>query len=218
MLETIEFTTGDAAHACVLWLHGLGADGSDFVPVAQALELPFAVRHVFPHAPVMPVTLNGGYRMRAWYDIHSLDIAGQQDAPGIRRVQAMIEALIEEQSKRGCAVRRMAIAGFSQGGAIALQTALRYPVRLAGVLALSTYLPLAHTVEQERSAANLGMPIFMAHGVGDGVIPLRAAVSARDTLGALGYPVEWHEYAMAHVVCGEEIDDMARFLARILTP
>lgn len=219
MLETMEFTTGDTAQACILWLHGLGADGSDFVPVAQALELPCAVRHVFPHAPVMPITLNGGYRMRAWYDVYSLDIAGQQDVSGIRRAQAMVEALIDEQLRRGCpAARRMAIAGFSQGGAIALQTALRYRDRLAGVLALSTYLPLAHTVAQERSAANLGMPVFMAHGTEDGVIPLHAAVSARDTLSALGYTVEWHEYVMAHTVCSEEIDDMARFLARILAP
>ncbi|MCX7628560.1 MAG: alpha/beta hydrolase [Methylophilaceae bacterium] len=216
MLETIELTVGREATACVVWLHGLGADGYDFVPVAEALHLPFGVRYVFPHAPVMPVTLNGGYRMRAWYDIYSMDIAARQDEAGIRNSQAEIEALLSAQLSQGMAAGRIVLAGFSQGGAIALQTALRHPARLAGVLALSTYLPLAHALEAECSDANRGLPIFMGHGVDDMIIPLHVAAKSRDRLAASGYAIEWHQYSMGHTVCEDEIADIRRFLTRVL--
>jgi phospholipase/carboxylesterase len=216
MLDSIEICSIAHPDASIIWLHGLGADGSDFVPVAQELALPFAVRFVFPHAPVMPVTINGGYVMPAWYDIVDNDIAGNQDEAGIRVSAAELDALIEKEQSRGVAANRIVLAGFSQGGAIVLQAALRYPKKLAGVLAMSTYLPLAEKLDTEKSAANLALPIFMAHGVADTVIPMTAAAKSGEQLVAHGYEVEWHEYSMAHSVCPQEIDDIRRFLLQVL--
>ncbi len=215
-LETVEVQTGDHPDAALIWLHGLGADGHDFEPVIPELGLQAAaVRFVFPHAPVRPVTINAGMRMRAWYDILQLG-GGPEDEAGIRDSQRLIEGLIARETQRGIDKRRIALAGFSQGGAIALQTALRHPDRLAGVLALSTYLPLAGTLEAERSNASRGTPIFMAHGQVDDLIGIDRAQRTREALEALGYPVEWHDYPMPHAVCAEEIGDIAKFLVRIL--
>jgi phospholipase/carboxylesterase len=216
MLSAIETCTADQPDASILWLHGLGADGSDFAPIVQELALPLAVRFVFPHAPSMPVTVNGGYEMPAWYDIYSQDIAGVQDEAGIRRSQSMLDALIEREKSRGIRTQRIVLAGFSQGGAIALQTALRHPERLAGVMALSTYLPLHGSLDKESSSANRDLPLFMAHGRYDTVIPRQAAELSRNHLELAGYPVEWHEYPMMHSVCAEEIGDIRRFLVQVL--
>jgi phospholipase/carboxylesterase len=215
LLDTIEVETGPAPRAAIIWLHGLGADGHDFEPIVPELSLPpaTAVRFVFPHAPIQAVTINGGARMRAWYDIgHD----GRQDAAGIRASQSRVEALIARERGRGVAAHRIVLAGFSQGGAIALHTGLRHPDPLAGVLALSTYLPLADTLEKEASAAARDVPIFMAHGVEDPLIPLARAAQSRDRLSALGYRVEWHEYPMPHSVCAEEIRDIGVWLQRTL--
>jgi phospholipase/carboxylesterase len=201
----------------VIWLHGLGADGHDFEPIVPELRLESAlrVRFVFPHAPVQPVTINGGYAMRAWYDIGN---DRRQDEAGIRASQARVEALIARERTRGVAARRIVLAGFSQGGAIALQTALRHPERLAGVLALSTYLPLAETLAAEAHPANRDAPIFMAHGTQDPLIPLARAAASRDTLRALGYDVQWREYPMPHSVCAEEIAEIGAWLTGVLAP
>jgi len=215
LLEAVEIETGPTPRTAVIWLHGLGADGHDFEPIVSELSLPLAtaVRFVFPHAPVQAVTINGGARMRAWYDIgHD----GRQDAEGIRASQSRVEALITRERGRGIAAGSIVLAGFSQGGAIALQTGLRHAERLAGILALSTYLPLADTLEQEVSAAARDLPIFMVHGIQDPLIPLARAVQSRDRLVALGYHVEWHEYRMPHSVCAEEIADISRWLSGVI--
>ena len=216
-LETIETETAPQPGAAVIWLHGLGADGHDFEPIVPELGLPaaLALRFVFPHAPIRPVTLNMGMRMRAWYDIVQLGGAAEDEA-GIRGSQGHLEDLISKESKKGIAHNRIVLAGFSQGGAIALQTALRQRERLAGVMALSTYLPLAMKLKEEREAKNNDIPIFMAHGQYDSMIPMDRATRSRDALMALGYPVEWREYPMPHSVCPEEIADIAAFLLRIL--
>ena len=211
-MQAVEIETGCQPQAAVIWLHGLGADGHDFEPIVPELELAQPVRFVFPHAPVRPVTINQGMRMRAWYDIFQLG-GGPEDDTGIRASQGLLEDLIRQQ---GLPSRRIVLAGFSQGGAIVLQTALRHPERLAGVLALSTYLPLAATVEAERSPANATLPIFMAHGHYDDIIPLRRAEQSRQALEGLGYPVEWHAYPMPHSVCPQEIAAISSFLGRIL--
>jgi len=211
-MEAIEIQTGSKPAASIIWLHGLGADGHDFEPIVPELELAKPVRFVFPHAPVRPVTINQGMRMRAWYDILQFG-GGPEDDAGIRASQRMMEQLIKQQP---VPVNRVVMAGFSQGGAIALQTALRYPERLAGVLALSAYLPQAASLQSERSPANQGIPIFMAHGRYDDIIPPRRADESRKLLEAAGYRVEWHEYPMPHSVCAEEIADIAAFLARIV--
>ena len=218
-LESIEIETGAAPDAAVLWLHGLGADGTDFEPVVPELRLParLRLRFVFPHAPVRPVTLNMGMSMRAWYDILQLG-GGKEDEAGIRASQALLEGLIEREKSRGVEARRIVLAGFSQGGAIALQTGLRYPERLGGILALSTYLPLAATLAAERSPANRDLPVLMAHGTLDPMIPIAKARDSRAALAALGYAVEWQEYAMPHSVCGQEIADIAAWLLRLLAP
>jgi phospholipase/carboxylesterase len=216
MLNAIETCTADFPDASILWLHGLGADGSDFAPIVDELALPLAIRFIFPHAPSMPVTVNGGYVMPAWYDIYSQDIAGNQDEAGIRSAQSMLTALIEREKSRGVRPERIVLAGFSQGGAIALQTALRYPNRLAGVITLSTYLPLESSLAKEMSEANRDLPVFMAHGRYDTVIPKQAAEISRNKLKLVGYKVEWHEYPMMHSVCAEEIRDIRRFLLQIL--
>ncbi|HEY3325768.1 MAG TPA: alpha/beta fold hydrolase [Novimethylophilus sp.] len=217
MLDAIEICSGASPEASVIWLHGLGADGGDFAPMAEELALPMVVRFIFPHAPGMPVTVNNGWVMPAWYDIYSLDIAGAQDETGIRASQAGIEALIAREKTRGVDSAHIVLAGFSQGGAVALQTALRHKDRLGGVVALSTYLPLHDSLQAESSEANRTLPIFMAHGRDDTVIPLEAARKSRRRLEAEGYPVEWHEYPMPHSVCGAEVDDIREFLLRILS-
>jgi len=215
-LETIEIETGPSPRAAVIWMHGLGADGHDFEPIVPELGMPGAgpgVRFVFPHAPMQPVTINGGAVMRAWYDVTG---DGRQDAAGIRSSQARVEALIARERARGVAARSIVLAGFSQGGAVALQTGLRHPERLAGILALSTYLPLPDTLAQEASKANRDIPIFMAHGTQDPLIPLSWAARSRDHLTSLGFAVEWREYPMPHSVCAEEIADVGRWLRAIL--
>jgi phospholipase/carboxylesterase len=217
--ETIEIETAAAPDAAVIWLHGLGADGYDFEPLVPELRLPahLRVRFVFPHAPVRPVTINMGMPMRAWYDILQLG-GGKEDDAGLRASQALVEGLIEREKGRGVQARRIVLAGFSQGGAIALQTGLRYPERLAGILALSTYLPLARTLAAERNPANRDLPVLMAHGTLDPMIPIARARESRAALEALGYAVAWQEYAMPHSVCGEEIADIAAWLVRLLAP
>ncbi len=215
--EAIEIESAPSPDAAVLWLHGLGADGHDFEPVVPELRLPreLRVRFVFPHAPVRPVTLNMGMRMRAWYDIVQLG-GGREDEAGIRDSQAQLEALVARERARGVAAARIVLAGFSQGGAIALHTGLRHGERLAGILALSTYLPLAGTLAAEASAANRDVPLFMAHGNYDDIIPIERARQSRRALEALGTRVEWHEYPMPHSVCGEEIADIAAWLRAVL--
>lgn len=217
MLATIEVETGARPDAAVIWMHGLGADGHDFEPVVPELRLPpgLRVRFVFPHAPIRPVTINAGMRMRAWYDIFQLG-GGAEDEAGIRASQAEVEKLIERETQRGVRPGRIVLAGFSQGGAMALHTGLRHPEPLAGIIALSTWLPLAAQLPAERSAANVRTPIFMAHGTEDPMVPLALAQASRAALERLGYAVEWHQYPMPHSVCGEEIADIAAFLVRIL--
>jgi len=216
-LDAIERETGAAPGAAVIWLHGLGADAHDFEPIVPELGLPAAkpVRFVFPNAPQRPVTINMGMRMRAWYDILQLG-GGAEDEAGIREAQVLLERLVEREKTRGIPARRIVLAGFSQGGAIALQAGLRHVERLAGVMALSTYLPLAQTLAAERAAINGDLPIFMAHGSLDPMIPAHRAQLSRDALLGLGYPVQWREYPMAHAVCPQEIGDIAAFLLRIL--
>jgi phospholipase/carboxylesterase len=217
-LETIEITTGPDVTAAVIWLHGLGADGNDFVPVVKELRLPssLAVRFVFPHAPMMPVTINSGYVMRAWYDVTFEGLDRKPDARGIVASQAAIGKLIERERARGIESQRIVLAGFSQGGAITLQTGLRYAERLAGLMVLSSYLPLPETLAAEASAANRQTPIFMAHGADDNVIHIELARRSRSQLAALGYAVEWHEYPMPHSVCMPEIADISAWLQRVL--
>jgi phospholipase/carboxylesterase len=219
-LDTIEIETGDQPTAAIVLMHGLGADGRDFVPLAGELDLSSVgpVRFVFPNAPQMPVTVNGGYRMPAWYDILDADLARQEDEPGLRRSQAAIEQLLAREKARGIVAGRIVIAGFSQGCAMALMTGLRHAERLAGIAGLSGYLPLAGRTAAERSAANAAVPVFLAHGRQDPVVPLAGAVASRDTLQALGYPVQWHAYPMAHSVCPQEIADLQAWLLRVLAP
>ena len=219
MLDLIEAETGTDPTATILILHGLGADGNDFVPVAEELDLQSVgpVRFVFPHAPEMPVTINGGYRMRAWYDILGTEEQGVQDEAGLRRSQQLVEGLIAREKQRGIPAHRIVLAGFSQGCAMALLTGLRHPERLAGIVGLSGYLPLAGATAAERSAASAQTPIFLAHGTHDNVVELHRAVASRDALRALDYDVEWHEYLMPHSVCREEIDELQAWLVRVLS-
>ncbi len=210
-LPALEIEPPAPADASVIWLHGLGANGYDFQPVAQALSLS-AVRFVLPHAPERAVTLNGGYVMPAWYDITDPDLRLGEDAVGIRTSQGQVEALIERENERGIPDARIVLAGFSQGGAVALHTGLRHPTRLGGILALSTYLPLAATVAAEASPANCHIPVFMAHGSFDTIIPLPHALASRNQLVALGCALAWHEYPMAHTVTAQEIADIGHWL------
>jgi phospholipase/carboxylesterase len=212
-MQAVEINTGPDPAAVVIWLHGLGADGHDFEPIVPELELQKPVRFVFPHAPVRPVTINQGMRMRAWYDILQFG-GGPEDEAGVRASHKLLEELIAAEKKRG--MKSIVLAGFSQGGAVVLQTALRHQERLAGVLALSTYLPLNATLEAERSPANQDLPIFMAHGQYDDIIPLARAEQSRQILERLGYKVQWHTYPMPHSVCPEEIADISQFLRRVL--
>ena len=206
------------AGATVIWLHGLGADGYDFVPIVDELRLPASlpVRFVFPHATERPVTINNGYVMRAWYDIKSLTRDGTEDAEGIRESEGVVRKHIEAEVAKGIPESRIVIAGFSQGGAIALQTALRYGGSLAGVMALSTYLPLRATLAQEAHASNRSIPILMCHGTQDGVVPLQLGEWSRDFLTQLGYRIEWRAYPMPHSVSLEEIVDISRWLQQRL--
>ncbi|MHB8667864.1 MAG: alpha/beta hydrolase [Burkholderiales bacterium] len=201
--------------ASIVWMHGLGADGNDFAPLADEIELPVAVRYIFPHAPTMPVSINGGYVMRAWYDISDAALR-REDETGVRASQQRVEALLAREKSRGIAAHRIVLAGFSQGGAIALQTGLRHGERLAGVMALSTYLPLADTLAREADRANREVAIFMAHGNADPMIPYQRAAASRDLLLQQGYALEWHEYRMQHAVCPQEIADIGVWLRRVL--
>jgi phospholipase/carboxylesterase len=217
-LETIQIETAPNPSASVIWLHGLGADGSDFVPIVRELDLTECppIRFVFPHASAIPVTINGGYVMRAWYDILGNDLSRREDEKGLRASQQSIERLIEQEKARGISPDKIVLAGFSQGCAMTIQTGLRYPEKLAGLLCLSGYAPIHTTIEAERHGANQDTPIFMAHGRGDQVIPIDRAERSRDLLRSLGYSVEWHEYMMQHSVCPEEVDDISAWLQRVL--
>lgn len=217
-LQVIETETGDKPTATILIMHGLGADGRDFLPVAGQLDLSSVgpVRFLFPSAPSLPVTINGGYVMPAWYDILGTDLVRREDEGGLRQSQATIDALITKEIDRGIAAHRIVVAGFSQGCAMALMIGLRFHQRLGGIAALSGYLPLATTTAAERSAVNAGLPIFMAHGTRDGVVPIARAEASRDALAALGYGVDWHPYPMEHSVCPQEIADLQAWLLRVL--
>lgn len=215
LLSHIELATGADPRGTVLWLHGLGADGWDFVPLVRELDLPqdLPLRFIFPHAPVRQVTINNGHAMRAWYDIAMADIGRLPDEAGIRQSQAQVEAFLAREKSRGIAADRIVLAGFSQGGAIALHAGLRHTQSLAGILALSTYLPLGETLERESADENASVPIFMAHGRQDPVVPLALAQASRAALVARGHSPEWHDYPMPHSVCAEEVTAISRWLA-----
>lgn len=217
-LPAIEIATGPAPAASVIILHGLGADGNDFAPVAHELDLRAVgdVRFVLPHAPTRPVTINGGYQMRAWYDIAAADLTRREDEAGLRASMAEVQSLIRQENARGVPSRRIVLAGFSQGCAMTLMTGLRHDERLAGLVGMSGYLPLAGTTAAERSTANADVPIFLAHGRFDGVVPIQRAIESRDALQALGYAVEWHEFTMEHSVCMDEIAALNAFLLKVL--
>ena len=218
MLETIEVETAPHPNAAVIWLHGLGADGHDFEPIVPELvhRGSRAWRFVFPNAPVRPVTINGGMRMRAWYDIMGLDRKAVEDAAGFKDSDAKVRELIGREVGRGIPSERIVLAGFSQGGAVSLYTAPRLPEKLAGVMALSCYMPREGTFQAERASANDATPIFMAHGQFDGTVPMMLGVKSRDYLKAHGYSIDWRDYPMAHAVCAEEVVDIRQFLLRVL--
>jgi phospholipase/carboxylesterase len=213
-LEAIEIETGGTPAATVVVLHGLGADGNDFVPICDELDLGGAgpVRFVFPHAPMRPVTINGGYVMRAWYDILGADLVRREDEAGLRASREAIEAVLARERARGIEAGRIVLMGFSQGCAMSLMTGLRHGERLAGIVGLSGYLPLAALTSAERSEANRDTPVFMAHGLRDPVVPVARAIASRDALQALGQPVRWHEYPIEHTVSIEELRDLERWL------
>lgn len=217
-LDTIQIETAPNPTASVIWMHGLGADGSDFVPIVRELDLSGCppIRFIFPTAPTMPVTVNGGYVMRAWYDIFAPDLVRREDEPGLRNSQALVEALIANEKARGIPAERIVLAGFSQGCAMTLQAGLRHPEKLAGLMCLSGYLPLAAKLADERHAANQQVPIFMAHGTLDPVVVLQRAEQSREVLNQLGYQIDWHTYPMQHSVCGEEVEDISAWLTKIL--
>ena len=217
-LQTIELHPGAEPKATIVILHGLGADGTDFLSMADELDLSAigAVRWVFPRAPVRPVTINGGQPMRAWYDILGTDLVRREDEAGLRESMALVQQLLQREEARGMPSERIVLAGFSQGCAITLGAGLRHGKRLAGLVGLSGYMPLAATTEAERHAANATTPVFLAHGRSDGVVPLARGAAARDQLQALGQPVEWHDYPMQHSVCLEEVQDLERWLLGVL--
>jgi phospholipase/carboxylesterase len=222
MLDAIEMITGPdpkaTPRASLIVLHGLGADGSDFLPACEALDLAGVgpVRCILPHAPVRKVTVNNGYEMPAWYDIYGADLVRREDEAGLRQSQASIDEFIRREIERGVPASRIVLAGFSQGCAMTLVAGLRFPERLAGLAGLSGYLPLAAKTAAERATANADVPLFMAHGTQDPVVQLARGVEARDALVALGHEVEWHEYPMPHTVCMEELGDLNRWLVRVL--
>jgi phospholipase/carboxylesterase len=219
LLESVEITTGDHPTAAVIWMHGLGADGRDFVPIVGELDLSGCpdIRFIFPHAEMIPVTINNGYVMRAWYDILGMDLVKREDEAGLRKSQQQIEQLITREIERDIPTDRIILAGFSQGCAMTLQTGLRYPKKLAGLLCLSGYLPLADSVSAERSEANSSTPVFMAHGRADTVVHIHRAEASRDYLKNLGYAVQWKDYPMQHSVCEEEIDNIGLVIKEWLT-
>ena len=217
LLEALEIESAPSPTGVVIWLHGLGADGYDFVDIVPMLGLKaIPTRFVFPHAPMRPVTINGGAVMRAWYDVRGDAGVRREDEAGVRESQQQIEALIAREKTRGVPAGRIVLAGFSQGGAMALQTSLRHPERLAGIMALSCFLPLTDKVAAEAAPANRDVPIFMAHGTSDPLIPLARARHAHDLLTSLGYRIEWHEYPIPHSVSPAEIRDISAWLQRIL--
>jgi phospholipase/carboxylesterase len=218
LLPAIELETAPNPLASVIWLHGLGADGNDFVPVVRELALPpdLAVRFVFPHAPVRAVTINNGVRMRAWYDIAAADLNNRADLAGVKQSQAQVEALIGREVQRGISPARIVLAGFSQGGAVALYTGLRHAERLAGIMALSTYLIGADALAIEAASINRGVPIFMAHGTADPIVRFDWGNASFRALVQAGYKVDWHTYGMEHSVCMEEIEAVSAWLQRIL--
>ncbi len=221
-LKVIEAQTGtqagDSPVATIIIMHGLGADGRDFLPIAEQLDLSSVgpVRFLFPNAPVMPVTINGGYEMPAWYDVLAADLVRREDETGLRQSQAAIEALIANEKARGIPANRIVVAGFSQGCAMTLMVGLRHAEQLAGLMCMSGYLPLADKTAAERSTASQGVPIFLGHGTYDGMIALPRAEASRDALKGMGYAVEWHSYPMEHSVCPQEITDMEGWLVRVL--
>ena len=218
MLETIELESAPNPTAAVIWLHGLGADGNDFVPIVDEIDFrgTAPIRFVFPHAPQIPVTINGGYVMRAWYDILGVDLVRREDTEGLKRSQQSIEELIAREKARGIPAGRIVLAGFSQGCAMTLLTGLRHAERLAGLMGLSGYLPRAQETLIERSTANMGLPIFLAHGSHDPVVNIDRATASRKALVDMGYPVEWHTYPMPHSVCAEEVKDIGDWLRKVL--
>jgi phospholipase/carboxylesterase len=217
-IDAIELETGPNPTGAVIWLHGLGADGHDFEPIVPELVRPGerALRFVFPHAPVRPVTINGGMAMRAWYDILGFDRHLAQDETGIRASDALVHKLVQRENARGIPSARIVLAGFSQGGAVTLFSGTRYPEKLAGLMGLSCYMLLASKLEAERTPANAATPIFMAHGTYDPVVDPRLGAETRRLLEDAGYKVEWHTYPMPHSVCAEEIADIAAWLRRVL--
>ena len=218
LLDAIEIETGKRPSTSIIWLHGLGADGHDFEAIVPELDLPaVAIRFVFPHAPMRPVTINAGMVMRAWYDVSDAAIR-REDEAGVRASQAHLEALIAREKERGTSANRLLLAGFSQGGAIALHTGLRHRDRLAGIMALSCYLPVADTLAAEAHAANRDVPVFMAHGTLDPVVAISRALESRELLGREGYAVDWHQYPMPHSVCPDEIRDIGTWLQRVAAP
>ena len=218
LLDNIEIETAPNPTAAIIWMHGLGADGNDFVPLVQELDLAglAGIRFVFPHANTMPVTINNGYVMRAWYDILGTDLVRREDESGLRASQKQVEALIEREKARGIPASRIILAGFSQGCAMVLQTGLRHAETLAGLMCLSGYVPLSASVPTERTAQSLATPVFMVHGLHDGVIPIARATQSRDLLKSMGYQVEWHEYVMQHSLCQDEIDHIGAWLKKVL--
>ena len=219
-LQTIELHPAAEARATVIILHGLGADGTDFLPMADELKLGAVgpVRYLFPRAPVRPVTLNNGHPMRAWYDILGTDLVRREDESGLRESIADVQQLIDREVARGMPAHRIVLAGFSQGSAITLGAGLRHRERLAGMAGLSGYLPLAATTAAERHSANAATPLFLAHGRNDGMVPLARGVAARDLLQSLGQPIEWHDYPMEHSVCAEEVQALQLWLLKVLRP
>jgi phospholipase/carboxylesterase len=217
-LSAVEINPPQKPTASVIWLHGLGADGHDFVPLVPQLNLPesLPIRFIFPHAPIIPITINGGYPMRAWYDILGLEEGSREDEAGVRAAAKQVDALIQQEQARGMPAERIVLAGFSQGGAMALHCGLRFPERLGGILALSTYLPVGHTVANEVNPVNQSIPIFLAHGTDDTLLPLSWAQMSNEFLQKLGYSIELRTYPMAHSVCGEEIKDIGDWFKKVL--
>ena len=218
LLEHVTIDTADNPEISVIWLHGLGADGNDFVPIVRELDLSGlpGIRFIFPHARTIPVTVNNGYVMRAWYDISNADLSRREDEGGLRASQRDVEALIAREKARGIPANKIILAGFSQGCAMTLQTGLRHPEKLAGMLCLSGYLPLHAQVAHERTEASLAVPIFMAHGRQDHVVPFIRGEQSRDILKELGYTIDWHAYPMQHSLCFEEVQDISAWLKKVL--
>ncbi|KQQ87371.1 alpha/beta hydrolase [Massilia sp. Leaf139] len=218
LLQTIEIDTAPNPTVAVIWLHGLGADGNDFVPLVRELDLQGlpGIRFVFPHAKTIPVTINGGYVMRAWYDITGAELTRREDETGLRDSQRDVEALIAREKARGIPASKIILAGFSQGCAMTLQTGLRHPEKLAGMLCLSGYLPLHEKVPHERTEESIDTPIFMAHGRQDHVVPFLRGEQSRDILKELGYTIDWHAYPMQHSLCFEEVQDISAWLKKVL--